>query len=165
MRDLVITRYQLGLPLVSPDLDELRQEYQYPSVWSCRRYIRQFIQKGHAQPKHDTGNHMAERQVLRQHLVRLALYRVVHPEGTIAEARAFLTNMDPTIAPFSPQEICRAEHLLGLRKKAASTTCMRAYWEINLHKRDMFWMWNYPFGRADVKTSDMIDMDECGLKN
>jgi hypothetical protein len=32
MRDLVITRYQLGLPLVSPDLDELNQEYQYPSV-------------------------------------------------------------------------------------------------------------------------------------
>ena len=107
---------------------------------------------------------MAECQVLGQHLVRLALYCVVHPEGTIAEARAFLTNMDPTIAPSSPQEICRAEHLLGLRKKAASTTCVRAYWEINLHKRDIFWMWNYPFGRADVNTSDMIDMDECRLK-
>ena len=46
VRDLVITCYQLGLPLVSPDLDELRQEYQYPSVWSCWRYIRQFIQEG-----------------------------------------------------------------------------------------------------------------------
>jgi len=164
MRDMVITRYQLGLPLVSPDLDELRQEYQYPSLWLCWRYIRKFIQEGHARPKHETGNHMAERQVLGQHLVRLALYRVVHPEGTITEARAFLSNMDPTIAPFNPKEICRAEHLLGLRKKAASTTCVRAYWAINLHKRDMFWTWNYPFGRADVNTSDMIDMDECGLK-
>ncbi len=80
-----------------------------------------------ARPKHNTGNHMAECQVLGQHLVRLALYCVVHPEGTIAEARAFLMNTDPTIAPSSPQEICRAEHLLGLRKKAASTTCVRAF--------------------------------------
>ena len=28
----------------------------------------------------------------------------------------------------------------------------------------MFWLWNYPVGRADVATSDVIDMDECGLK-
>ena len=26
-------------------------------------------------------------------------------------------------------------------------------------------MWNYPFGRVDVATSDMIDMDVCGLKD
>jgi hypothetical protein len=93
---------------------------------------------------------MAERQVLGQHLVRLALFRIVHPEGTIAEARAFLLNMDPTIAPFNPSNIVRAEHLLDLRRKASSTTCERAYWQINLHKRDMFWLWNYPFGRANV---------------
>ena len=136
MRDMVITRYQLGLPLVSPDLDELRQEYQFPCLRSCRRYIRKFVQAGHARPKHETGNRMAKRQVLGQHLVRLALYRVVHPEGTITEARAFLSNMDPTIAPFNPKEICRAEHLLGLRKKAASTTFVRAYWAINLHKKE-----------------------------
>jgi hypothetical protein len=94
----------------------------------------------------------------------LALFRIVHPEGTIVEARAFLLNIYPTIAPFSPQNIVRAEHLLDLRRKASSTTCERAYWQINLHKRDMFWLWNYPFGRVDVATSDMIDMDECGLK-
>ena len=44
---------------------------------------------------------MADRQVLGQQLVRLALYRIVHPEGTIAEAHTFLLNMDLTIAPFS----------------------------------------------------------------
>ena len=88
----------------------------------------------------------------------------MHPEGTIAEAHAFLSNMDPTVAPFCPSEIVRAEHILDLRRKASSTTCERAYWQINQHKREMFWTWNYPFGRADVDTSDMIDMDECGLK-
>ncbi len=107
---------------------------------------------------------MAERQVLGQHLVWLALYRIVHPEGTIAEACAFLSNMDPTIASFSPSEIVRAQHILDLRRKALSTTCERAYWQTNLHKRDMFWLWNYHFGRADINMSDMIDMDECGLK-
>ena len=48
---------------------------------------------------------MADCQVLEQHLVRLALYRIVHPEGTIAEARAILLNMDPNIAPFTPSSI------------------------------------------------------------
>jgi hypothetical protein len=28
----------------------------------------------------------------------------------------------------------------------------------------MFWTWNHPFGRLDVNTSDMIDMDKCSLK-
>jgi hypothetical protein len=31
-------------------------------------------------------------------------------------------------------------------------------------KREMFWTWSYPFGRVDVSTSDMIDMDKYGLK-
>ena len=60
---------------------------------------------------------MADRQVLGQHLVRLTLCQIVHTEGTIADARAFLLNMDPTIAPFCPQSIVRAEHLLDLRRK------------------------------------------------
>ena len=137
MREEVITRHQLGLPTVTPELMTLRQQYQYLQR-TCRRYIRQFNASGHARPKYATGNHMADRQILGQHLVRLALYRIVHPEGTIAEARAFLLNMDPTIAPFTPSSIVRAEHLLDLRRKASSTTCERAYWQINLHKRDMF---------------------------
>jgi len=62
------------------------------------------------------GNRMAERKVLGQHLVQLALYRIVHPEGTIAEARAFLSNMDPTGAPFCPSEIARVEHILDLQE-------------------------------------------------
>ena len=97
-------------------------------------------------------------------LVRLALYRVVHPEAPIAHARAFLFNMDGAAPPYCPQAIIRAEHLLNLRRKASSTTCERAYWPINLHKMDMFWDWNYPFGRADISTRDMIDVDESGIK-
>ena len=107
---------------------------------------------------------MSERQEFGQHLVWLALFQIVHPEGTIAEAWAFLSNMDPAIAPFPPFSIVEAEHLLDLWRKVSFTTCERAYWQINLHKRDMFWLGNYPFGMADVNTLDMIYMDECGLK-
>jgi hypothetical protein len=53
---------------------------------------------------------------------------VVHPEATIAEARAFLSSMDPTVAPFCPSEIVRAEHILGLRRNASSSTCEKVYW-------------------------------------
>ena len=55
---------------------------------------------------------MADRQVLGQQLVRLALYRIVHPEGTIAEAHTFLLNMDLTIAPFSQAVV--SAHRVGI---------------------------------------------------
>jgi hypothetical protein len=48
MREEVITRFQLGLPMKTPELTALREEYQYPSVWTCRRYIQQFLVEGHA---------------------------------------------------------------------------------------------------------------------
>jgi hypothetical protein len=150
--------------MVTPELTGLREQYLYPSVPTCCRYIKQFHAAGHAKPKYATGNCMAEHQVLRQHLVQLALYRIVHPEGTIAEACAFLPNMDPTTAPFPPSKIVRAEHIFDFLRKALSTTCERAYWQTYLHKRDMFWLWNYPFRRADINTSDMIDMDECSSR-
>ena len=102
--------------------------------------------------------------MLGQPLIRLALYRVVHPEAPISHARAFLFNMDPTVAPFSPKKVIAGEQLLGLRMKASSTTCERAHWAINLHKRDKFWTANYPHGRANVSTRDMIDMDQAGMK-
>ena len=30
--------------------------------------------------------------------------------------------------------------------------------------RHVFWNHNYPLGRADVRTQDMIDVDEAGFK-
>lgn len=89
---------------------------------------------------------------------------MTHPQATIDHVRAFLFNMDPTKAPFSPYAIVKAEHILNLRMKRSSTTCERAFWPINLHKRNLFWTANYPLGRADIRTQDMIDIDEMGLK-
>jgi hypothetical protein len=161
----VIMRYQLGLPLVTDELNALRAEYVYPSMSSCRRYINKHNVLGHCRAMLKTGNHEAERTVTGQSLVNLALFRVVFPAATIDEARAYLFNMDPTLgAPFRPAAVVDAEHLLGLRRKASSTTCKRAFLPLNEHKRHVFWNHNYPFGRADVRTQDIIDVDEAGFK-
>lgn len=149
---------------MTPELEALRAVYAYPSYQTCLRWIDQYLLVGHFRPMIPTGNHEATREVMGQALVRLALYRVVHPEAPISHARAYLFNMDPTVVPYCPQAIIRAEKLLGLRMKAASTTCERAFWPINLHKRWMFWNLPYPLGCADVSTRDMIDMDQAGLK-
>ena len=131
---------------------------------SCLQWIEQYRALGHYRPKTATGNHEATREVLGHALVQLALYWVVHPEAPMSRVRAFLFNMNPTMAPFCPAVIVRAEQLLDLRMKRSSTTCERAYWQLNLHKRDMFWDWTYPNGRVDVSTRDMIDMDQAGMK-
>ena len=72
--------------------------------------------------------------------------------------------MDPLVLPYSPSQIVRAEQLLGLRRKSASTTCERAYWPVNVNKRNRFWRCDYPHGRNNVRTKDQIDMDEAGFK-
>ena len=59
---------------------------------------------------------------------------------------------------------CTCGTTLGLRMKAASTTFERVYLPINLRKRHMFWNRDYPFGRANIRTRDKIDMDQAGFK-
>ncbi len=139
--------------------------HAYPSLSSCRRYINKYNELGHCRAKLKTGNHEAERMVRGQSFVYLAMFCVVNPSATINEVRAFLYNMDPAMGvPFSPAVVVDAEHLLGLRRKASSTTCKRANLAVNKHKRYVFWNQNYPLGRADVRTQDMIDVDEAGFK-
>ena len=57
----------------------------------------------------------------------------------------------------------KAETRLGLTKKSGSTTAYQAYLPINLQKRWMYWNLPYPFGIADIRVEDFIDLDECGL--
>ena len=111
-----------------------------------------------------TGNHKAKRAVRGQSLVYLATFRLVNPAASIDEAWAYLHNMDPVGGTFRPAAVVQAEHLLGLRRKASSTTCQRAFLPLNRYKRHVFWNHNYPLGRAEVHMQDMIDVDEAGFK-
>ena len=156
--------FLLGIPLDTPEIRRMREMHDFPSMQTCKRIVEQYRTLGHWLPKRPTGNHDAEREVLGEDLVLLSLYRLVHPEATVAHIQAFLFNMNPTQVPYFPIKIMCAESLLGLWRKVSSTTCKRAHWPSNLHKRDCFWRKNYPLGRADVLTKDMIDMDQAGMK-
>jgi hypothetical protein len=164
-RHNLIMRYQLGLLLVTAELMDLRAVYTYPSMSFWEWYIKNHDDLGHCRAMLKTENHEAERTARGQLLVYLALFRVVFPAATINEARAYLFNVDPMLGvPFCPAAVVYAEHLLGLRRKAPSTTCQRAFLPLNLYKRHVFWNHNYPLGRADVRMQDIIDVDEAGFK-
>ena len=82
------------------------------------------------------GNCEAMKTMRGQLLVYLALFCVVYPAATINRARAYFLNMDPMVGvPFRTAAVVDAEHLLGLKRNASSTTCMRANWTIDMHKR------------------------------
>ena len=50
-----------------------------------------------------------------------------------------------------------------MTRKAGSTTAHQAYLPINILKRWAYWNLPYPFGIADIRVEDLIDLDECGL--
>jgi len=105
--------------------------------------------------------------VLRDHdIVFLALYRVAFPKCSAAQINAFLYRInygDVTFRFYTAPQITKAETRLGLTRKGGSTTAYQAYLPINLLKRWMYWNLPYPFGIADIRVEDFIDLDECGL--
>ena len=80
---------------------------------------------------------------------------------SIAECRAYLFNLDPTKEPYSDSQVHRAECLLGLRRKAASTTADLAFLPVNLQKREFYWTLPPPLGMIGVPIADIIDIDEA----
>jgi hypothetical protein len=74
------------------------------------------------QPKQAMGNHEATREIEGEAWPRLALYRRLHPEATIDMVQAFLFNMDPTIAPYCPSAIVKAEFILNVKNKPNQST-------------------------------------------
>ena len=91
---------------------------------------------------------------------------MAYPKATAAQINAFLYQINYGSAFFrfyTPSQITEAEKRIGLTRKAASTTAYQAYLPINLQKRWMYWNLPYPFGIADIRVEDLIDLDECGL--
>ena len=63
----------------------------------------------------------------------------------------------------SPSQICRAESLILITKKRASTTAFQAMAPVNIQRRHNFWNLPYPFGSVGIHPNDMIDVDEAGI--
>ena len=116
----------------TPDLIALRVNKKFPSYSTCVCWIRIFNNTGDICPKCATGNHHAELEVQGHDLEQLALYRFLYPEAMIAECRAYLLNLNPTKEPYSNSQVYCAEHLLGLKRKVASTTTNLAFLPVNL---------------------------------
>jgi hypothetical protein len=163
-RQMVLEMHLKGQDLDTPDIEELRREWKFPARITCNRWIDLFYETGDICPKRATGNRYSQREILGDVLEKLALFRSVFQKATIAECRAYLFNLDPTLDPYSHSQLHRAEELLGLTRKAASTTADLAYSPINLTKRDNYWQQPPPLGMVGVATEDIIDIDEAGFK-
>ena len=73
------------------------------------RYLNQYQDVGHVQPKMAIGNHTAEREAVGQAPVHLALFRCVRLEASIDHVGVFRFKMDLIVLPYSPLQIVRAK--------------------------------------------------------
>lgn len=165
MRGLVMRISQMGQSH-SPMIMQLRAQHLYPSLQTERRWLDLINNLGHYRQCRRTGNRRAT--VLRDHdQVLLALYRVAYPKATSAEINAFLyrANFGSLWFRFySPSQISECESRIGLTRKVGSTTAYQALLPRNKRKRWCYWNLPYPFGIADIRRQDFIDLDECGVE-
>ncbi len=147
----------------APKLVALQAARKFPSYSTCIRWIQIFNQTGDICPLRCTGNHHAEREVEGTDLEQLALYRSVNTKATLSECRAYLYNINPTKDPYSNLQVHHAEKLLGLKRKAVSTTADLAFLPQNMTLREYYWTEPPPLGMRGVPISDIIDIDEAGF--
>ena len=137
----------------------------FPSKASISRWRKQQREVGHFRPYKRNGN--IKREVLRGHdLILLSLYRTAIPKATHAEVNAFLYRAnfgDPNFRFYHHSQLSKAEALLGFSRKKGSTTAWQAFLPRNIQKRWDYWHLPYPFGIANIRRADIIDLDECGV--
>ena len=149
-----------------PIFTELRKLQKYPSKRSVNRWENREATLGHIRPFRRTGNVRAS--VFHDHnLLLLALFRITYPKATANEVNVFLYKSNYRSMEFrfyAASQITEAEKRIGLTRKKGSTTAFQALLPANKEKRWMFWNLPYPFGIADIRRRDMIDLDEGGIE-
>ena len=83
--------------------------------------------------KHATGSRHYTREVNVVDLVNLTLFWLVCPKAYIDEVCTYVLNQNPVNLPYSQSQIVRANHMLGLTRKAAFSTSDRAHLPLNMH--------------------------------
>ena len=165
MRELAVAVNNAGLTN-HPAFVQLRALRLFPSISTVRRHVTQQNNLGHIRQCRRTGNRRAT--VLRDHdLLLLALYRIAFPKATAAEINAFLYRANYgslTFRFYSPSQISEVETWIGLTRKKGSTTAYQALLPVNKNKRWAYWNLPYPYGIADIRRQDIIDLDECGVE-
>lgn len=164
MREFAMYIYQNN-QLNNPAIQHAQALWLFPSLQTIRRYV--IIQNmfGHVRPCRRTGNKRAV--VLRDHnIIFLVLYRIAYPKCSAPQINAFLYPVnygDVHFRFYTHAQITKAEFRVGMTRKRGSTTAFQAYLPINIRKRWMYWNLPYPYGIADIRVEDLIDLDECGL--
>ena len=144
---------------------ELRHRHILPSQPTQCRWESLQQHLGHYCSCRRMGNNFATR--LRGFdLILLAIYQMIYPKVNAANINAFLYRCNYGNINFqfySHSQICKAESLIGLSRKAGSTTAYQALLPRNIQKRYNYWNYPYPIGIANCRWCQMIDLDECGL--
>jgi hypothetical protein len=140
----------------------LQQQRLWPSKRTLRRWVHRRQTHGHARRYRRTGNRRAQ-VLVGNHLINLALFRVLWPRGTHHEANIWLHHANGGIRFYQPSQISKAEDALGLSIKRASTTARQALHPINQQLRFNYWNLPAPFGIANVPRERLLDTDEAAL--
>ena len=93
---MVLEMHLSGEDLEAPWVERLRDQWKFPALITCQRWIDIFYETGDICPKRATGNKYSKREILGPVLEKLALYRCVCPKATLAECRAYFYKLDPT---------------------------------------------------------------------
>lgn len=148
-----------------PIISQARVGYNFLSHGTTDQYEVLLQRLGHYRPCCCTGNTRAT--VLWFHnLVMLALHCVTFSKVSAAEINAFLFRVnygDPFFHFYTNSQIAYAEQRIGLVRKRGSTTALQAYLPINICTCWIYWNLLYPYGIADIRQADLIDLDECGI--
>ena len=165
MRALVMAIRAIGASR-SPLITHLRALWVFPSTRTENRWVNLVNQLGHYRKCRPTGNNRVT--VLRDHdLILLSLYRLAYPKATAAEINAFLFRANfgnPMFWFYHPSQIFTAESRTRLTRKVGSTMAYQAMLLVNRQKRWCYWNLPCPYGIADIRRQDIIDLDECGIE-
>lgn len=146
----------------NPLIERFRGAGLWPQLRTERDHVHRRRRLGHLRWYRRTGNFRGTVFCGRD-LVNLAYFRILYPKGRASEANVFLWNAGGRRRFYHPSQITRAEDMIGLSRKRGSTTAEQAMLPRNVMLRWAFWNLPYPWGIADVRRQDLIDLDEAGL--
>lgn len=153
-----------------PEHVTLRNMRKLPSKRSARRWANRAAQQGGRLERFRRSGNKPATIFKGADLFRLAYYRMAFPKALHAEINTFLFNsqLADGIAPddrriYDVGQISRAEDELGLSRKRASTVARQVNTRVNRWKAWMVANLPYPYGVADIKREDLIDLDEAGF--
>ncbi len=164
IRNMVISMHLNGVNFWDANLACMHANFKFPLMNTVKQWIFQYNFEGTTLPKLATGNRHSTQEINGVDLVNLALFWLVHPKAYLDEVRVYVHNRNPATLPYSQLQIVRAEHRLGLTRKAVSSTSDTAHLPLNMHICYLYQNAAFLDGVLGDSTQDIIDLDESKFK-